>query len=84
MRASIAKHFGETLAALRIERGLSQEELAHEAGLHRTFISLVELGKRQPTLTTVFELAAALEVRPSLLLRRTEKLEFDVSNASTL
>jgi transcriptional regulator with XRE-family HTH domain len=81
MGASIAKHFGEILAALRAERGLSQEELASEAGLHRTFISLVELGKRQPTLKTVFELAAALGVRPSLLVRRTEKLEFGFNDS---
>lgn len=79
MRASIAKHFGLTISALRVERGLSQEELAHLAGLHRTFISLIELGKRQPTLTTVFDLAAALDVRPSVLLRRTETLELDPS-----
>ena len=82
MEGSIAKQFGEVLAALRVERGLSQEELASEAGLHRTFISLMELGKRQPTLTTVFELAAALGVRPSLLIRRTEKLESGSNDSS--
>ena len=78
MRASVAKNFGETLAALRLERGLSQEQLAHEAGLHRTFISMVEHGKRQPTLATVFDLAEALDVRPSTMVRRTEMLEFDL------
>lgn len=78
MRASVAKHFGEALATFRLERGLSQEELAHKAGLHRTFISMVERGKRQPTLATVFDLAGALDVRPSVLVRKTEMLEFDL------
>lgn len=78
MRASVAKHFGEALATFRLERGLSQEELAHNAGLHRTFISLVERGKRQPTLATIFDLAEALGVRPSTLVRKAETLEFDL------
>jgi transcriptional regulator with XRE-family HTH domain len=78
MRASVAKHFGEALATFRLERGLSQEELAHKAGLHRTFISMVERGKRQPTLATVFDLAGALDVRPSVLVHKTEMLEFDL------
>ena len=51
--------------------GLSQESLALEADVDRTFISLLERGMRQPTLETLFKLAAVLEVAPATLVART-------------
>lgn len=56
--------FGLVLRRLRKERGLSQEELGFEAGLQRKHISSLELGEKQPTITSVFKLAAALKVKP--------------------
>jgi len=56
--------FGEVLRDLREQRGLSQEALALIGGLDRTFISLLERGLRQPSLTTVLQIAAALEIEP--------------------
>ena len=50
------------MQALRRQRGWSQEELAHRAGLHRTYISGVERGVRNPTLTVLEKIALALEV----------------------
>ena len=54
--------FGKALKRLRVEKGLSQERLAFQARLHRTHISLLERGRRQPTLATLFRLAAVLGV----------------------
>ena len=64
--------FGEVIQVLRKKRGLSQEELAFESDLHRTYISLLERGKRIPGLKTIFQLAKALGVPPSEIIRRVE------------
>lgn len=66
--------FGEVLRALRTERGLSQERLAARAGLHRTYVSLLERGVNTPTLDAVFALATVLEVQPSELVERTQAM----------
>lgn len=52
--------FGEVLRAKRKEAGLSQEKLALDVGLERTFISMLERGQRQPSLTTLLKIAPAL------------------------
>lgn len=57
----VAKVFGRVLREMRIEVGLTQEQLGLEADLRRTFISLLELGQQQPTLTTLIKLAIALK-----------------------
>lgn len=69
----IAEAFGGTLRMLRLRKNLSQERLALESGLDRTFISLLERGQRQPSLGTIFVLAAALETRPSEIVALVEK-----------
>ncbi len=56
--------FGIVLRDLRRARSLSQESLALESDLDRTFISLMERGLRQPSLTTILELAGPLGVEP--------------------
>ena len=65
----ILSGFGDKLRELRKKRGLSQEELADEAGLHRTYIGGVERGERNPTLTTLKRLADALHLRIDELLK---------------
>ena len=72
MSASIATAFGRVLRRLRLEAGLTQEGLGLEADLQRKYISLLELGEKQPTITTVFKLASALKVQPSLIIALTE------------
>ncbi len=66
------KAFGNVLRDIRQERSLSQEELGFESGYHRTYISLLERGRKSPSLNTIFQLATALAVSPSEILRRTE------------
>lgn len=58
----------ETCAGSASKLGLSQEALAHEAGIHRTYVSDVERGARNPTVTVVEKLAYALRVKAGELL----------------
>jgi transcriptional regulator with XRE-family HTH domain len=62
------RRFGERLRGFRVALGLSQEELAHAAGLHRTHISLIERNRRSVRLETLGRLAKALRVEPSSLI----------------
>lgn len=50
------------IVALRKERGFTQEKLAAESGLDRVAIANIEIGKRRPTVTTLFRLAEALGI----------------------
>jgi len=63
------KRFGDRVRELRIKKGLSQEQLAELSGLHRTYISSLELGKRNVSLINIFALAKALGVTPDKLLK---------------
>ena len=54
--------FGRRVRALRTERGFSQEELAHRAGLHYTYVGGIERGERNPALINIGRIAAALGV----------------------
>ena len=68
----LAVAFGVVLRRLRIDAGLTQEKLGFEAELRRTYVSVLELGQQQPSLTTIFKLADALKTTPSKLLRQVE------------
>ena len=63
------RQFGIRVRAIREEAGLTQEELAHRAGLSRKTVGRVELGAYSPQLTHVFEIAHALG-RPTVDLFR--------------
>lgn len=60
---------GDNLKRLRKEAGLSQEELAARAGIHRTHIGFIEKGRRLPKIDTLYRVAQGLEVDPGLLLQ---------------
>lgn len=61
--------FGRQLAAVRRQAGLSQETLALESGLARSYLSGVERGQRNIALLNICRLAAALRVAPSELMQ---------------
>jgi transcriptional regulator with XRE-family HTH domain len=68
-----AQAFGIVLRRLRKEASMTQEELGFEADLGRIYISLLELGQRQPSLTTILKLAGALKISASALLASVEE-----------
>ena len=71
---SIENLFGQILRELRTEKGISQEDLGFKSGYHRTYISLLERGQKNPSLQTIFRLAKALEISPSEVIRRIENI----------
>ena len=60
--------FARRLRRMRLERGLSQEQLAALAGLDRTYVSSCETGRRNATIRTIARLSKALEVDPATLV----------------
>jgi transcriptional regulator with XRE-family HTH domain len=70
----IEQAFGRVLKELRKESKLSQENLALETDLDRTYISLLERGLRQPTLKTIFRLSKPLQIAPSQFLLKIEEI----------
>ena len=71
MTMTPAEAFGHVLKRTRKECGLSQEQLALQSGLDRTFISLLERGKRQPSLTSIIEVSDRLNIPANELIRLT-------------
>ena len=67
------KAFGKVLSETRKEKGISQEKFAEICGMDRTFISMLERGLRQPTLTSILTIAQALNVKPSKLIDLVQK-----------
>ena len=59
---AVRRAFATVLSEYRKAKGLSQEELAFRAGLSMSMVSLLETDKRQPTISTIWSLAQALEV----------------------
>ena len=64
--------FGRVLQEARKERGLSQEQLGFESGYHGTYISFLERGRKNPTLSTIMDLADTLRVPAWELVRKVE------------
>jgi transcriptional regulator with XRE-family HTH domain len=66
--------FGKTLRLRRFNINLSQEQLGLKSGLSRPYISELELGKKDPSLFTIFKLANALELKSSVLIDEVEQI----------
>lgn len=67
MTTNIKSLFGSTVRTIRVSMGISQEELAFLCGLHRTYISDIERGKRNVSLENIEKIAHALKVSPKEL-----------------
>jgi transcriptional regulator with XRE-family HTH domain len=65
----LRRQVGQNVRTCRTRLGISQEELAFRADLHRTYVSGVERGVRNPTILIVGRLAKALDVEPPVLLQ---------------
>lgn len=70
----MSQAIGQVIREQRLARRISQEDLALNADVDRSFVSQIERGVRQPTLTTLCKLAAALDILPSTLVARMEKM----------
>lgn len=81
---SVQETFAHNMRIYRIRKGLSQEDLAEKAGLHRTYIGSIEQKKRNITLGTVQKIAIALEVNPIELLKETVSFNNEMSDAALI
>jgi transcriptional regulator with XRE-family HTH domain len=64
--------FAENLKRLRAQSGHSQEQLADLAGVHRTYIGMLERGEKNVTIYNIERIAGALNVEAHLLLKKVE------------
>ena len=64
----VLKRFGMRLQTVRKEKRISQEELAAQLSMHRTYIGMIERGERNPTIRTLYKIAKALKVKAADLL----------------
>ena len=70
--AELAHAFGAAVRALRMERGIAQESLAHQAGIERSHMGKIERGEHMPTLAIIFKIAGALECSTAVLMSEAE------------
>ena len=68
----LSRKFAEVIKSHRLQRGLSQEALAEKAGVHHTYVSMVERGVCRPTIEVAERLARALGKKLSILIAEAE------------
>ena len=73
MPSQILVLYGHVVRSMRIKKGISQEEFASICGLHRTYISDIELGKRNISLENMEKISCALDVELSEIFREVEQ-----------
>jgi transcriptional regulator with XRE-family HTH domain len=73
VKKDIPKVFGSVLKEIRLERKLSQQELADYSEVDRAYISQVELGDSVPSIVTIFKLSEVLKIKPHDLISRVEQ-----------
>jgi transcriptional regulator with XRE-family HTH domain len=70
--SEILQKFGERVRQLRKQKDISQEELAHRADLHRTYIGMIERAEKNITLLNIEKIANALEVKIPGLFKKNK------------
>lgn len=75
MQEEIRVAYGRAVRAIRQDKKISQEELGDLCGLHRTYISDIELGKRNVSLENIDKIAHALQMKKSELFIEVEQYE---------
>jgi len=68
----IEEAVGAELRACRQKKNVSQEQLGFDAGIHRTYVSLIERGAKSPTLGVLFRLCHALDVSPAKFVKNVQ------------
>lgn len=71
----LLREFGDRLRQARRAAGLSQEALAHQSGLHRTYVSSVERGERNIALLNICKLATVLDVDAAVLVGGLRRID---------
>jgi len=72
---NVNKAIAQTIAKLRHEANISQEELADRAGIHRTYVSQIERSLKSPTLQVLMQIATALNTSASEIIKEIETNE---------
>ena len=72
--SDVRTRFGERLRYLRLNNGLSQEELADRCGLDRTYIGGIERGERNPSLVNIDRIATALHIPMAVLFEEIDQV----------
>lgn len=70
-QCSLVTVFATNVRRRRLELDLSQEELAERAGIHRTYVGMLERGEKNVTIYNIERIAAALNVSPASLLQES-------------
>lgn len=73
-KATISKAFGQVLKKARLDKGLSQEELALRADIDRTYVGMLERGTRHPSVALLFAVSPVLGTTPVELIGRVQKV----------
>lgn len=73
LKKELLVNLGNNLRSLRLERGLSQEELAFKIDSARNFIGCIERAEKSPTIFTLFRIAQALNVNLEFLVKDVDK-----------
>lgn len=69
------ENIGKAVKAFRKSKGFSQEVLSRKAGIARSHLAMIETGSKQPNFATIWQLANALEIRPSQLVAAIESYD---------
>ena len=82
MRERVQVSFGSRVRQLRLAAELTQEDLAHRCGLFRTYMSRIETGNANPTLTMIHALAASLRVPVTALFEADDATKGEAKRAA--